>query len=540
MPPDFKKITEKFQEAMVNPELDRMTAGIRKALEEAKDAPNKDEVVARVLERGKSTLTQDLTELNIPADQQPQLLNALETRFRVATTSLERNAIFSSLEGQKLNAFANDFTKFTKLDAVIAECKARDSKKPMKRFISAMRAATPLFAGMGASLMQWLNARKQGEAETSEPTGLETAAARADEVMEGDEGKKADQKPAQQTADTGTSSRTRRTAPSSGAGEGGGQGGSRSGGGGRARVESAGSARYEINPDNAKKLSPEEFRKRYESITNPRERHMFVLQQIAAGNASNAFERLRITGQENELEVEVDQGPLTVAGIEVQTDGPTSMAAAQLTGCVLPTRWLVDRTYEQAKANKGMVDFVNYDQIVRALNIPEDKAYTYTMKDGVRTKHPNGTLMMSAQFSAKRDEMIRAWSAKNHIDPNRLRAGHFKEIIQPSAGRPAGMLSIYGAVDSNGRIIQDGEGPHDQEHSDYSNLLRRVREKVWVKNKKTGERKQMTFAEFYSNPEYAREFGFEPPKPGQAYSYSPELQQFVTSHQKTKKSQPNA
>ena len=523
MPADFKKITDKVKEAMVNPELDGTAASLRRAREELKDVPGNSDLVARIMERVKGSLDQDLTELNIPEEQKSQLATAFETRFKVATTGLERDAIFRSVEGERLNAFINDFAKYTRLDAVIEDGRKRDSKDPMKRLVRTMRAATPLFVGIGAGITRWLNDGKKPGQEGSETPQLQVAAARADAVLTGNQGKKDDQPKTAPTPAPATS------APSPSPVSGG------------SRVESRGTAKYEINPDNSKKLSPEEFRKRYESITDRHARHMFVLQQVATGNANNAFERLNIAGKNGsdlELELEVEQGPITVAGMEVQFDGPTALAAVQLRGCVLPTQWVIDRTYQQAKASHGMVAFVDYDQITRALNIPEGEAYTYTEENGQRVKHPNGTLMMSARYAAKRDELVKEWCARNHISQDQLRAGHFKEIIHPSAKRAAGRLSIYGGVDKNGKIIQDGEGPHEASYSDYSGLARGVREKVWIKNKKTGERKQMTFAEFSSNPQYAREFGFEAPRAGQAYSYNNHLQRFVDEHSNTNKTTP--
>jgi hypothetical protein len=544
MPSGNKNIIERAQEAWhSNPELDQTIAALQKAREELKDVSDNADLVARILERAKGPLNQELANLNVPADQQPQLAAAFETRFRVATTGLERDAIFRSLEGERLSAFINDYTKYTHLDAVIAECRKRDSKDPMKRFIRTIQANTPLLTGIGVGVMQWLNQGKKAGDQETQPSALETAAAKADEVLAGDQGKKDDKKTDVTTPASAASG--------SGNGNSSGGGSRRAAGGapapspasGSARVESRGTVKYEINPDNSKKLSPEEFRKRYESITDRHARHMFVLQQVAAGNATNAFERLSIAGKKGsdlELEVEVDQGPLKVAGMEVEMDGPTGLAAAQLSGCVLPSRDVVDRIYEQARASNGMVAFVDFDQITKALNIPESQAYMYTVKNGVRTKHPNGTLMMSAQYAAKRDELVKKWCAEHNIKENQLRAGHFKEIIHPSAGRAAGMQSIYGGIKPDGKIIQNDEGPHEDTYSDYSGLVRRMRVEVWVKNKKTGERARMTFAEFSNNPQYAREFDLKPPRPGQAYALSSQLEQFVAQNQKKQKPQPNA
>lgn len=544
MAPEKKKIIDKFQEMMANPELDRMTEEVRKALEEVKSMPDKADVVALILERGKRGLAEDMRQLEIPAEQQARLLSAFETRFRVASTNLEREAILSSLEGRKLNDFVDIYAKKgTNLDEIIEEYKKRDSKKPLKKLI---RAGVPLLAGVGASLMQWLNEEKKGNEkkegeETEETEGEEAesespeagAAAEAGAEPEGEKAGENNKDNAPAGPRAGGESTGGATSPIDYS---------------RTTVESGGTVKYEINPDNAKKLSPEEFRKRYESIKDRHARYAFVLQQVAAGNTTNAFEKLKIKtkaeeGGDIEVEIDVDCNALEVAGTTVHLDGPTAVAAAQLTkdargnSCTIPTAWLSEQIYKHAKETGGAVPFISYDEIVRSLGKSKEEAYVTSIdpKTGKEKISPNGDFMMSASFALERDRLLKKYLKDNKIPESKIKAGHYKDVVYTES-HPE-QLEIFGGHSANGTLIQgtnsNAETRHEIGYGDYSHGVRRIGRKVRVTE--GGKTTEMDIDEFYASAKYAKAFGFPPRKPGQAYPYSPELQKFVDEQEAKKK-----
>lgn len=520
-----KKITERIQEAMINPDLDQVQKEVRAALEEMKTQPEKTDLLTGIIERGKLGLRADLKELNIAKAGWPSYEQALERRFRVGITDVTKEAILHSLEAEKLDAFVNDYAHYAGLDTIIAECKRKESNDPLKRLIRTMQAATPLFAGIAAGFKQWLSQGRPAES-SGKPSQLDAAAARADQVLGSDEGNKPGQKPSVSGSTTpalsgGGSGPSNGPAPSGESR----RRGTRTGNGDASRVESGGMVDYHIEAADAEqKLAPDAFRRRYESIQDRHARNMFVLQQVAAGNASNAFEKLKITGSTGGVvEMDVDRSGLRVAGMEVQLDGPTAMAAAELTGCALPTTWISDQVYRRALETGGTVKFIAAPDIAASLGITDWDP-----------DHPNGRKMMGAQFALRRDELLRQWRQQHGVRDDQLVAGYFKDIIHPTDKTRPGMIDIYGGKDGGegkGNTIQSAGGNyHEATYSDYSHQLRRVGRRVKVTIH--GVTREMDISEFYSNAECAKEFGFAPQPLGEAYAYSPALRRWVDAHRK--------
>ena len=158
-----QSLGEKFKDALINPELDKVRSEVQGALKKAKEHPENSQLSTSLLDRGLAGLDADLAELNIPVAQRKAYREAYESRFKTATEGLESKAISESLEGKKLDAFINDYAKYARLDAVIEDCKKQDSKKPLKRFVQTIRKATPILAPIGASIMGWLNSGKEEE-----------------------------------------------------------------------------------------------------------------------------------------------------------------------------------------------------------------------------------------------------------------------------------------------------------------------------------------------------------------------------------------
>lgn len=501
----IKKLSEKAQKAMSNPKLNRVEKAIRAALEEAKTHPKNSNIAAFILARGLEALRKDLDELEITNKSDRQIAEiTFKEKFEQKTMGLGREAIFASFEGKKLKEFFTSYAESIKMDKFIAEYERNNPKNPI---LKAALVSAPL---LKAAFIKWFNEGKKGERK-AKPSGTKEQVAKADAVSgakdKAKKKKKVVKKKIAKTKDenkTGKKVAAKTAKPSSH--------------GSKTEVRSAGSVKYEINPDYTKtKLSPEEFKRIYLSIKDRKKRNEFVLAQVAAGNVNNVFERLEAKGNTGmKVRMEVDQNGLRVADTDVQLDGPTAMAAAMLSGCTLPTDWESKKTLEYAKSNKGTVKFIMAPDIAKALNIDwnNDK--------------PNGKWMMSAEFALKRDEMIKKWRKDHNISNDKLAAGYFKDIVHPASRKD--MLEIYGGVDVNGKRVQglSIENRHGPTYSDYSHQLRRIKNHVTIINN-DGTEKRISLAEFHASEKYAKEFGFPVMQLGTPY-ITPELQKFVDAN----------
>jgi hypothetical protein len=273
--------------------------------------------------------------------------------------------------------------------------------------------------------------------------------------------------------------------------------------------------------------------------------HMFVLKQVAASNMPSTWDdwvTVKVEGRKGtEVEFFVSPHGLRVGTssdwIEVPLDGPHAMAAAELKGCTLPTLWMAQEIYRQAKEDGSLVNFFANCQLANALGDMD-----------CDPDRPDGKKMKSPEWIQKRSELVKQWMEEHKISNGQLTSCSFKEIVQPVAGlttRQAQKLRIGGfgitlrkgkskrleiwggcLVNDKGEprpVIQGtSAGAHWEPYFDYSHLARFVKPEIRV----DGEVK--TLDEFFNNAEYAREFGFQKSSvPERAYQYSDELAKFV-------------
>lgn len=498
-----RNLGERLKEAWENPELDKTKAALEKLKSETSSG-NTTEVLAQ--------FENDMNELNVSSSEREMLRKDFENRLR----------IFRSSEAKQVNAFVEQFTKDTNLDELIEHVKKEKSKDSLHGIIQFARKGGPVLAMVGGLLSEALASATEKEDEDN-PAKLagtaKKAKKKAKEVKDKakDAAKKAKKKAEKKKDEEKEEDAKKKSGSNSGA-----PAAAPSG----STSKSVGSKSYEMDSSgNYEKLSPEAFREKYKAIKNPKERHKFVLSQIAAGNANNTFEKVEAKGKTGmTVEFQVDRTGLRVASMDVQLDGPTAMAAALLTGCTLPNKWVVDKTYEAAKAKNGKVDFVDFEQIRSRLGIPKSEAYIkHTNEDGEEEVSPNGHMMQSAQFALTRARILKEQRDKKGISEDAFVAGQFKSILLPNAGKNG--IKIYGARPKDeDRAIQPEAHPHGKEYSDYSHQLRRVKDTVTVTDT-DGNKKTMPTTEFYASAEYGKEFGFEARKHG---SYmNPALDQFV-------------
>lgn len=512
----FEKLGKRIKEAMVNPKLDKLKKEVREGLK----SPKGSVTAASLLNRALIGLEVDLNEMKVPEANREKYRIAYREHFKKLTEGIEVKSVLESLDGKKLDAFVNSYAKYAKLDAVIAKSIERDSKDPMKRFVQRIRAASPLLAPIGASIMAWLNKNKKEE-KKGEPSNLEAKAAKADEVLAEGKGKKGKKKKKEDKTEDSSKEAVAPTGSVGASGE---------------AVEDTGSAAeldvdvnqkrkgpLEYKPDaeySKKKLSGKEFMAKYKSIKDRHERHMFALQQVALGNVPkhfNQFESMKKVGANGtkvEYKVARHNQRIGTDGdyVEVPFDGPTASAAATIQGCTLATPWVLADVYANAKENGGVITFYGGQDLAQKAGKSDWERWMMSAEG------------MAQAFNLRRKE----FKGKE----GQITAGHFKNIGPPRASNiRAQSLNINGGRYESGEKVQDFPGNfHGDSYSDASHGVRMVKNGSLIVNGKP-----MSWDDFNSNPEYAKEFGFHVIPKGAKYASTPELIAFVDAKKPEKK-----
>lgn len=477
----FKKITEAWQEAMVNPELDRVKSEVRAALKEMKENPEGSDVTAALLERGLKGLRADLKELDISEDQWKQYEKAYERRFRVATTDLEKGAMLKSPESLQLDAFVNDFASYAKLNEVIAESKAKKSKKPMNRFVQTIRDNSALFVGIGAGIMKWLSAgKKDEEKKGGKPSKLDKAAAKADKHLDKKKGREDEDedetkdKAKEAAAAISGSDDSDSEAPAGGAGAyvgGGGESPSASprataeqkpkplkvGRIGRIEIDQKAPINYKLPKKYRKKpKSFKEFKKTLAELgPNRHYVNAYIAFAYAAGYRPPGYEKrhnVKVEAKDKEgkpmvLEYKVDNGVfLGEAGkdengkpkvLKKSVPGGVAQAIADMKGAKLLLPGMQRHVYQQAKRNGSTVTFRSGQDLADAADYKGDF--------GVVMVHPTGDFTLT--------ELHRREMEEKGIDPRtHLIAGGDKEMVQPRT-RPD-LYDFAGGFRADGSEVQ--------------------------------------------------------------------------------------
>ena len=193
-----------------------------------------------------------------------------------------------------------------------------------------------------------------------------------------------------------------------------------------------------------------ELMSEYEKLATPEARHMYVLKQVAAGNmpsSSTDFVTIEVKGRKGKvLKFKVAPHGLRIGHdddyIEVPLDGPHALAACEIQGYTLPTKWMSEKVRAQAFKTNGKVRFVAEPEIKKA----QGEQSTANERQDVlfwRRKGPDGTEMMSPRFVETRNMILKKWREDHKIDDNQLTSGYFKEIVQDSAQVGKGYLATY-------------------------------------------------------------------------------------------------
>lgn len=142
---------------------------------------------------------------------------------------------------------------------------------------------------------------------------------------------------------------------------------------------------------------------------------------------------------------------------------------ARLAKCILPTKAIVDRIYDQATIK------------LRPQPIPPTKAMT--------------TLPVFIAHSDSIQQQIKNFLPKHQAES--LTAGNKKDIIISNKiyGEPTPRVVIYGWHKPDGKAIQPVYNKHTNTWADYSHGVRLIQNKIFINNKKTSLKKALREAE---------------------------------------------
>ncbi len=212
----------------------------------------------------------------------------------------------------------------------------------------------------------------------------------------------------------------------------------------------------DLPPRKASAPTGSAFWKSIENKGRP-ERELAIQQQILAGNIPEHLRDLKPlvltsktkVGETLTAMAYVTPDYLAIGSAEDYVLVPmtpiTAQAIADKTGTTLPTRKLVNETYQQAQ--------------VKLAPRPQ----------------PAGPKMMSTAYYQKHDQTLSKQREKAHAQPGDLIAGHKKDVvISNRLDHKPKSVAIYGWHQPNGKNIQPLSTIHENTYADYSHGVRLV------------------------------------------------------------------
>ena len=202
-----------------------------------------------------------------------------------------------------------------------------------------------------------------------------------------------------------------------------------------------------------------ELMQEYGKCRNDEERQKFILDQLALGNVPDSFRKF----QKVEIERDGKKYTATVApsGFRLGTDddpiefpmnGQLAQAVADATGCKLPTSWMVDGIYKNARENSQFIPF--FPQV-------------FSTEDANRMRSP--------EFVRTHNLKVLSWAKEHNIDLTKPTYGYFKQVIEQSDDTVSkNRLEIYGGQYVNGGLVQPLGVIHPPTHDDYSQQVQLV------------------------------------------------------------------
>jgi len=196
-------------------------------------------------------------------------------------------------------------------------------------------------------------------------------------------------------------------------------------------------------------------------------RNELILEQLKAGNIPSFLRKfVPITIKDKNMSLTYYCSPDYIAigsdtdYIRISCDAPTSQAIANMFGCILPTKKMVDQIYEQAKT--------------KATPAPMSGGATvsgkrYTGQEFINQK------MQHADSLEEHNRMIERQLKRLNHKPGDLVAGIKKDVVigNKIVNKPD-RVNIYGWHISNGKPIQPESTFHEAAYFDYSHSVRLI------------------------------------------------------------------
>lgn len=230
------------------------------------------------------------------------------------------------------------------------------------------------------------------------------------------------------------------------------------------------------------------------------ERNKLIINEFKVGNFPSFLRKfVPITIKENNVSITYYVSPDYMAigsdsdYIRISTDAPTSQTIADMFGCILPTKKMVDQIYQNAKT--------------KAKPAPMSGGATvsgkfYSGKDFINSK------MQHADSLEEHNRMIERQLKRLNHKPGDLVAGIKKDVVIGNLlQNKKDKVDIYGWHQEDGKAIQPESTLHEASYYDYSHSIRLVDQNCKIEE--NGQVKQTNIKLALKDPKYAKLISFE-------------------------------
>ncbi len=197
-------------------------------------------------------------------------------------------------------------------------------------------------------------------------------------------------------------------------------------------------------------------------------RNKIILEEFKNGNVPSFLRKfIPITVKNNDTEITYYVSPdyMSIGSdsdyVRVSMNGDTSQKVADMYGCVLPTKKMVDDIHKNAKIKLPPAAMSGGATV---------SGKHYTGKEFINQK------MQHADSLEEHNKMIQRQLAKNKdYKPGDLVAGNKKDIIIGDLlAQNPDKVNIYGWHYENGKAIQPNSTIHERGYQDYSHSIRLI------------------------------------------------------------------
>lgn len=230
------------------------------------------------------------------------------------------------------------------------------------------------------------------------------------------------------------------------------------------------------------------------------ERNKLIIEEFKSGNFPNFLRKfVPITIKSNNISIIYNVSPdyMSIGSdsdyVRISTDAPTSQTIADMFGCILPTKKMVDQIYQNAKT--------------KAKPAPMSGGATvsgkfYSGKDFINQK------MQHADSLEEHNRMIERQLQRLNHKPGDLVAGIKKDVVIGNLlQNKKDRVNIYGWHQEDGKAIQPESTFHEASYFDYSHSIRLVDQNCTVNI--DGKSSNMNIKDVLKNQDLCNLISFE-------------------------------